>query len=147
MATIYLIAPLPVLNCDVNDVYVGSTIQPLTKRLKGHRGHYNFWLKGRTTFCSSFQLFDKYGVENCAIIEIEQCPIEMRKEREAHWIGVYASLNKNKLTFERKEYMVEYNRTYKQKNQETHRQYSSEYYYKNRELILARKKAKRESAL
>lgn len=99
MATIYCIVPLPVLVCDVGDIYVGSTICKLSRRFSYHRKDFKRFCNGLQTNCSAYRLFEKYGVENCTIIEIEKCWFENRKEREAFWIKTHNSININKLNF------------------------------------------------
>jgi len=98
MATIYLIAPIPVLQCEVGDVYIGSTTMSLRNRWSMHKSHFKQWQNGNYGNCSSYRLFEKYGVNNCTYIEIEQCPLENRKERESYWIGFHNGVNVRKLT-------------------------------------------------
>ena len=52
--------------------YVGSTIQGLAERMGGHRSNYKKWKIGKVAKCSSFDLFDKFGIESCKIILLEE---------------------------------------------------------------------------
>ena len=59
---------------NVDDVcYIGSTQQPLHKRMWAH--------KSRSNKCSSKQLFDNYGAENCSIILIAEVLVENREQQ------------------------------------------------------------------
>ena len=93
MATIYLIAPLPVLNCDINDIYVGSTTRRLRQRWNGHKCNFGKWQNGVRGGCSSFRLFEKYGVENCTIIEVERCDVENKFQRERYYFDTIECVN------------------------------------------------------
>jgi len=135
MATIYLIAPLPVLNCDVNNVYVGSTTQRLRQRWAEHKSGFIRWRNGVHTNCSSFRLFEKYGVENCTIIEIEQCSIETRKERESYWIGFHNAVNQFRLSITAHGGSKEYWSEYSIQHREERNKMAIEYYNKNREEL------------
>ena len=136
MATIYLIAPLPMINCDTGDIYVGSTRQKLAQRWSKHKTDYKRWLDGRHNNCSSFRLFEKYGVENCTIIEIERCDVENRYEREAYWIGWYDSVNQRNSTHDRKEY----SKKYQEENRERIAEYARQHYQQNKEQIAEQKR-------
>jgi len=128
MATIYMILPLPVLQCDVGDVYVGSTTRSLRNRWSHHKSHFKQWLNGKCGNCSSYRLFEKYGVENTTCIEIEQCPLEKRKERESYYIGFYNGVNVRKLTIMARGGSSEYCNEY-----EAHRRENPEYREKQAE--------------
>ena len=149
MATIYRICPLPVLNCNINDIYVGSTTQTLNQRWASHKCEFKRWQTGLARNCSSYRLFEKYGVDNCTILEIERVCIENRKEREAYWIGFHDGVNERRLTFDKREYQREYyiqNRDDQNKrasewekaNRETRNQYRREYCARKRAEKLAR---------
>ena len=56
----------PIVEHDEGDIYIGSTCcKYLSQRLKTHRHHYKEWKKGRRGLTTSFNLFERYGVENC----------------------------------------------------------------------------------
>jgi hypothetical protein len=49
-----------------DDVYYGSTTQPLSKRLSGHKAHYKQWQKQNYNYVTSFE-----------IIKYDDCYIEL----------------------------------------------------------------------
>jgi len=81
-----------------NMVYYGSTTKKrLCDRMTTHRGDYNKWLKGKSNLVMVYNLFEEYGLENCKIILVENCPCESRDElhaREAHYIRNFECVNK-----------------------------------------------------
>ena len=84
----------PIVHHDPEDVYYGGTIQPLSKRMVGHRS--NFKIQ-RDFPCNSIILFKKYGLENCKIELIELFPcnsIEELNAREGYYIRNNDCINK-----------------------------------------------------
>ena len=84
---LYRIVP----NCehDPHEQYIGSTTkQYLSQRFAQHKIEYRCFKSGnRDSFTTSFKLFDKYGVENCSIVLIENVCVHSKedlhkKERE-----------------------------------------------------------------
>jgi len=75
---------------DCDDCYIGSTIQDISKRHKGHISAYRSWkAKKCPDNIASYKLFDQYGVDNCRIIVLEDCNVSTRSEllqREQHYI-------------------------------------------------------------
>ena len=43
--------------------YVGSTVQPLSKRMEWHKGKYRKYVKGEYTYITVFTIFDEYDVQ------------------------------------------------------------------------------------
>jgi hypothetical protein len=80
--------------------YIGSTIKKyLSQRFSIHRANYLNYKTGKTNFTSSYTLFDKYGVENCKIILIENYSCATKDElhaRERYWFDTIDNCNKNK---------------------------------------------------
>ena len=68
----YIYKIVPKGEHEEKDVYIGSTSQPLSIRLSKHRHDYKRWKDGRYNYVSSFNLFDKYGINDCEIIELEK---------------------------------------------------------------------------
>lgn len=68
---IYRIIPS---NCgDEGDVYYGSTEQHyLCSRMTGHRNDYKLWTRAEHHFVTVFEIFEKYGLENCRIELVEE---------------------------------------------------------------------------
>ena len=80
-------------------IYIGSTTKAqLSQRMTAHRCSYKRWKAGtQTTITTSFLLFEEYGVENCQIVLLEDCPCESKDQlsaREAHYIRTLACVNK-----------------------------------------------------
>ena len=79
----------PICEHDENEVYYGSTCQLLCKRMNKHRSDYKYWLNKKRDKTSSYELFEKYGVENCKIYLVELYPCETKEEllaREGYYI-------------------------------------------------------------
>ena len=76
-----------------NYVYAGSTTLTLNSRQKNHITDYNHYqiMEKKHGYTASFDLFDKYGVTNCKIKELENkmCTREERFELEGKYIVEY----------------------------------------------------------
>ena len=95
---VYMIEPT-VERLDEGDIYIGSSAKEhLSQRMCEHRLQYNKWTDGRKVGkFSSYDLFDKYGVENCKITLLEVCSCNSRDEltsRESHYIRTLKCVNK-----------------------------------------------------
>jgi hypothetical protein len=91
---IYKISPL---NGLVSDIYIGSTTQELDLRWKQHTRDYKRWLNGKTNQTASFNLFNKYNVNNCCMTLIEHVNVNTKQElhaREAFYITSMECINK-----------------------------------------------------
>ena len=79
-----------------NECYVGSTFDELNYRFRGHKRKYQLWKKklinNKTT---SFQLFEKYGMNNCKCILIKEYDVIDRKHLEAYETLWICKLKKN----------------------------------------------------
>jgi len=96
--------------------YIGSTTQPLYKRLSVHKSHYKKIIKDQNNYraITSTLLFDEFGVDNCIIILIENCPCENREQllmRENYYIKNEECVNKY-LSYRTEEEKQEYNKKY-----------------------------------
>ena len=102
---------------DIDDrIYIGSTKQPLYKRMCEHRTYFKQGIKD----CESYSLFDRYGIENCHIYLIEEIEVHTREEQlktEREWYDrlVNVIVNKRK-PFATKEERVERVRLYDKTN-------------------------------
>jgi hypothetical protein len=148
---IYKIEPL---NGEEGDTYIGSTTKNrLAERMAKHRSSYREWIKGGRNTISSFNLFDKYGVEHCIITLIEAYPCQTKDElyaRESHYIKSLNCVNKNvsfRTTEEKKQNQKEYrdshkedtkvyNDIYKKNNKETLKENAKYYYLRNKDDLL-----------
>jgi hypothetical protein len=73
-------------------IYVGSTGKKyLCMRKADHLFHYKNQ-KGKR--CSSYDLFDEYGVENCIFEQIDEAKSEEERfEKETYWINELHTVN------------------------------------------------------
>ena len=88
----------PICEHEDNEVYYGSTLQKLCKRMDFHRGSYKTWKNGKSGKFMCYELFEKYGVENCKIYLVELFSCKSREElesREGYYIRNYDCINKN----------------------------------------------------
>ena len=88
----------PICEHDENEIYIGSTCQPLlSQRMAKHRANYKDWKNGKYHFVTSYNIFEKYGVENCEIVLIESVNAKSKDElyaKEAHYIKSMCCINK-----------------------------------------------------
>lgn len=94
---IYKIEPL--VEHDEGDIYIGATTkQYLSQRMDTHRRDYNRFQNGKYHYITVYQLFEKYGVENCKITLLENCNNITTKDelnsRETHYIQTLKCVNK-----------------------------------------------------
>jgi len=112
------------------EIYIGSTTkQYLCQRMDEHRRSYRRWKEGKTNKTMSFDIFDNFGVENCQIILLENCPCESKDEltkREAHYIKSLKCVNKNIANRNQKQYYEDNKeklKTYREENKEKLKEY------------------------
>ena len=83
-----------------SEVYIGSTTkQYLSQRLSKHKANYRQWKKGapHERHLTSYDIFEKYGVDNCQIVLIENYPcttVEELRRREGYFIKHIKCVNK-----------------------------------------------------
>ena len=142
---VYKIKP----KCEHNeeDVYFGSTHHILNQRWSKHKSSYKRWKNGKGNKVYSFILFDKYGIENCEIIaleEFENLTSEALKEKEALFIISFKCVNKNiPNNFKNNpNYQIDYFKEYYTNNKEEHLKYLKEYYIDNKEHLTILSKEK-----
>ena len=70
-----------------NKVYIGQTRFTIEHRFKQHIKNYNIEHRKQALYLA----FDKYGIENFVVEQVEECPIEKLDEREIYWIAYYDS--------------------------------------------------------
>ena len=79
--------------------YIGSTTKSrLCQRMVEHRASYHHWKSDKSGKVMAYDIFDKYGIENCRIVLMETYPCESRDQltsREAHYIRTVACVNKH----------------------------------------------------
>ena len=149
---IYKIEPI----CEHNEdeIYIGSTTKKyLSQRMDKHRSGYKSWQLGKGDKVMSFELFDKFNIENCKIILIETVNAKNKDElysREAHFIKNTKCINKL-VPFRTKLESIELKKEYyienKERRTEQYVKYKDEiidkvkqYYKDNKERILEKHK-------
>ena len=102
------------------ECYIGSTTQPLCNRMAEHRKSYKAFKNGTYHFVSLYDLFDKFGVENCKIELVAETPCETKEQ-----------LRKIEGEYIRKEDCI---------NKRIEGRTAKDYYYEHREQLLDQKK-------
>jgi hypothetical protein len=118
-------------------VYVGSTTQPLFKRLSKHRGNYYCWKRGTDKrYNTSFEIFD-YGDAFIELIEEYPCENKMLlNKREGEIIRSMECVNKVKNGgINKRGDTSYYNRLWREQNKEKVKQYKKDYREKNKDKI------------
>ena len=80
-----------------------------------------------------FQLFDKYGIDNCRIVLVELCPCDTKDEllkREAYHINEMECVNKCRPCITKQE-KADYRKQYMSDHKEEIKKYKREYNIKN----------------
>ena len=128
-------------------IYVGSTIQKLCERLRGHRTDYKSYLKGKQHYTTSFDIIKNNNYE---IILIENCPCNSKEEllrEERKYIESIGCVNKVIPTRTKKEHyqdnkeqILDRNKEYHENNKEKIKDKFKEYYKNNKEQLLDKRK-------
>ncbi len=135
---IYMIEPI--CEYDEGDVYIGSTTKKyLSDRMSQHR------LDFKSNKVRSSILFNKYGVENCKIVLVENYPCDSKEEliaKEAEYIRKLKCINKvipdrNRHEYynDNKEIIKQRTKTWQQENKSKVDTYNKQYYKNNMEQI------------
>ncbi len=133
-----------------NESYYGSTINSLSLRKALHKASYKKYKNGEFNKLSIFDLFDKYGVENCEIELVEEYPCENKSEllnREGCYIKENDCVNKFIAGRTLKEYYLDNKAKYKEHNQQYYANnkdkisnHMKNYYQNNKQRIRQRQK-------
>jgi len=127
------------IECNItNDVYYGSTLNPLYKRISQHKSRRS---------CTAIEIIDR-GNYNCKIIEEYPCNSRIELEtRERWWIENNVCINKKIPTRTQQEYrndniehIKEIDKQYHENNKEYRNEKSREYYENNKEQLAQKKK-------
>jgi hypothetical protein len=119
----------PICDHDEGDIYIGSTTKRLLcQRMASHKCEYKKWKNGLYHKLTSFDIFDKYGLDNVKIVLIEFVNAYSRVElfeREAYFIKNLKCVNKkipNRTAIEyqneNKEKIKQYHKLYNNINKE-----------------------------
>lgn len=88
----------PISNGVEGDVYIGSTTKEyLSQRLASHKHDYKRWKNGKAGKTFSYEIFDKYGFENCHIVLLELVNVNSKDEllaREGFFMKSMPCVNK-----------------------------------------------------
>jgi hypothetical protein len=80
--------------CTSDEKYIGSTISTLPVRFSSHKSEFKRWKEGKIGNVTVFEIFNKYGIDNCTIKLIEEFPCNSKKELERRE-GEIIRLSKN----------------------------------------------------
>ena len=139
----------PIQQHEEYEMYIGSTTKDkLCQRMATHRSDYKRYTEGMRGKVSVFDLFEKYGVENCNIILIEECNCNSKDElisREGHYVRTSKCINKHipdrkKQEYNQLEHRKQYVKEYDQKNKEKKKEYKKEYNIKNKDKLVSNRK-------
>lgn len=119
-----------------DNIYIGSTCQPLYKRLSKHKESYIKWIKDSKKYMSSYEII-KY--DDCYIELLELCPcssVQELRKKEGELIRVNNCVNKYIAGRTQKEWAID--------NKEMIAIRNTQYYIENRDSIDSYQKHYRE---
>ncbi len=118
-----------------------SSLKYLSSRMTYHKTGYNKWKSNLHGKVMSFELFDKYGFDNCVITLIENVNANIKEEllqKERYYIQSMKCINKFVPLRTRKEHYEDHKEERKEYKKETDKQYRDN----NREKIKAQRSEK-----
>jgi hypothetical protein len=115
-----------------DEIYIGSTIQPLYKRLNEHKNKRD---------CNSKYLFENYDNVRIELIELYPCNSKMElNKKEGEYIRENECLNrciagrtKKEYNEDNKEHILEKRKEWYENNKEHKKKYDKEYYENNKD--------------
>lgn len=133
-----------IVNDVCDDIYIGSTTQPLSKRIAMHRSKAKEKPQRRI-----YQKFNEIGVEHFKIVLIEEYKCNNKEElvaREDYYIRLMKpdlnSRHAHRTDLQKKDYDKDYYsinkdtiKQYRSNNKDKINQYSKDYYSKNKEKL------------
>ena len=130
------------------DVYIGSTTKKyLSQRMTSHKYNYKYWNddKIKNRCITSYILFDKYGVNNCDIVLLENVEANNYDElisREKHFIKLLSCVNKRiegrpkeEYYKDTKEHKTQYGKQYREENADKIKERQKSYRMNNKDKI------------
>ena len=118
-----------IVSDETDKIYIGSTTQPLSKRLSVHKALYKQYLAGNSNNVTSFDLIALGPVQ---IILVESFPCNNREElekRECYYINEFKNIVVNRV------HPTRTMKEYRQYNKEKIRQQDKQYHIDNKEQI------------
>ena len=110
----------PIVEHEEHEIYIGSTTQKyLCSRFVKHKKDY--LQRNLSKKASSYDLFDKYGLENCVITLIENVNANSKEDllqRERYYIQSMKCINKNIPLRTQKEYVEDNKEKIKEQRRE-----------------------------
>ena len=133
-------------------IYIGSTIQPLSKRFSGHKGAYSSFIKkGVAQYCKCFDIL-KLGDAYIELIENFSCDTkEHLLKKEGEIIRRYKDICINKVINgrtlkqyreEHKDRIIEFRKKYRDEHKDELNNYSRQYYNDNKDILKQKQKDK-----
>jgi hypothetical protein len=116
-----------------NEIYIGSTVNSLAKRLSHHKSHHNP--------CNSKYLFENYDDVRIELVEEYPCNNKMElNKKEGQHIRNNECLNRfiagrtqKEYNEDNKEHILEYKKEWYENNKDHKKEYGKEYYENNKE--------------
>jgi hypothetical protein len=126
-----------------DEIYIGSTINSLSRRLSQHKTGFEMFKKGYSNLNTSYFLFDKHDDVYIELLENYPCyTLDDLKKREGELIRSNKCVNKciagrtiKKWRIDNKKYLDKYKQEYRQKHVEEIKTYNKDYYQKNKEKL------------
>ena len=137
-----------------DEIYIGSTTQPLTKRLSTHKAKYKQWKKGEQHYTTSFKIID-FG--DAYIELLEECPCNSKmilEKREGELIRSTDCVNrcipgrtKKEYYEDKKDKILEQRKEYRKNNNDKIKEWRENnkdkikgYYQDNKDTIIVKTK-------
>ena len=144
-----------IVSPDFKMCYIGSTCETLCRRLERHRMAYRKYLKGQRMETKCHLIFDEYGVENCLIFLLEDCPCankEQLRAKEGEYQQTIDCINKNVAGRTYQQYYKDKKETIKERTREDYhnnidqrKATQKEYRQRKKDILKEKKKQHREA--
>ena len=112
-----------IVSPDFEKCYIGSTTEPLSKRMERHRKLYKRYLETGNIDTRARLIFDECGIDNCKILLIQDYPCASNEEllrKEGEYIQAIECVNKCFAGRTPAEYKGLYKDYFNQKRKEYH---------------------------
>jgi hypothetical protein len=133
-------------------IYIGSTIQSLSKRFSGHKGSYSSFIKkGVAQYCKCFDIL-KLGDAYIELIENFSCDTkEQLLKKEGETIRQYKDICVNKIINgrtikeyreEHKDHIKDLHKKYREEHKDKIKKYREKYHNDNKDILKQKRKDK-----